>query len=429
MDVGRLLAATWLALMAGCDGPQSIDWIVRAEPEELASRVVFVEASIWEGGCEAVATAEATYREAYALDGRTPPRPPRLAPGTWAFAARGRSFECEWIVGGCAEVTLPLDEPKVETVMASVPVEVACAASRCAAGRCEGDLDAGPGRIDAGPRPEDAGLDAGQPDAGPSPEDAGPGRMDAGPGRTDAGRPDAGTPPGSTLDVIVLFDVTGSHNTAIRDARPAITSDLFEALLARGGVSVGIAYFADFPIDPFGTPDDEPFGGHVLPTADLDTLEGGLLSLPMQSGGDRAESAVEALFTLAGGTPHDASSPFDCPGGLAVGGCWRADAARVLIVITDVEQHNAPETAGGPLLSPYPASLSAAEWSTARDLLSAAEVTVFVVTRSGRPATQFRTLVTELGQDPDLSVVAYPDRFGAAHLTEVAGLVLARHPP
>lgn len=236
------------------------------------------------------------------------------------------------------------------------------------------------------------------------------------------------------LDVMLLLDVTGSHRQTINNNAGAIIDNLAAPLLAIAGVRVGVAYFADFPVSPFGNMSDVPFGGQTPPTRDVTMVRAGVGSVPAMSGGDLPESGMEALHVLAGGAPHMSSRPFACGGG-----CWRAGAERAVVIITDVSQHNAPSSflPPGELVSPYPAGLGAPSWyDDVRPLVEDERITIFGVVRDQGDSAddayrQLTLLVTELGQDPDASIVGYMSGGGAADirapLAAVRDLIVARY--
>jgi hypothetical protein len=199
-------------------------------------------------------------------------------------------------------------------------------------------------------------------------------------------------------------------------------------------VHVGVAYYADFPTAPYGSAGDVPFGTRATPTSDGAAVASALSSLPTLSGGDGAESLVEALYTIAGGAPHSpATAPTCAPSGEDAGFCWRADADRAVVVITDAASHEAPDATATPYM-PYGATVSHATWTTARSTMSSAGVTLFAIAPTGAtgdPVTQLRTMCTDLGLTPDESVVAYGTTGGSADLTTplrtMLGLVRARY--
>lgn len=215
------------------------------------------------------------------------------------------------------------------------------------------------------------------------------------------------------LDVMLLLDRTGSHNATINGNIANIMSGLVDPLLAAGDVHIGISVFADFPYGSFGRDTDRPFIGVLEPTADSATISTELSSLPSMNGGDYPEGGVEALFDLSGGDPHYSSRPFDCSGDRVHGGCWRRNAERAIVIVTDVSQHNIPSpTIGGALVSPYPADLGAPAWDDVHPLMTGGDIALFGLVRDrgtdvNDGSRQLRAVATALGDDPDLRIVDY----------------------
>jgi len=206
------------------------------------------------------------------------------------------------------------------------------------------------------------------------------------------------TPP---VDVIFLFDMTGSHATDVTGAVDAIVDDLMQPVLRMRDTRVGIDYYADFPTTAGGR--DRPFQGGVQPLGRLDNLRDELSMAPVFGGGDFPESGVEALHVLSGGDPHPLAEPLRCSSSARVaGGCWRPDAERVIVVVTDAANHNGPDPASDGLFQPYMGIDPApAEWPAVADALREQGVRLFAVVDSGAavsPAAQYEEMVDDLGQ-------------------------------
>ena len=219
-------------------------------------------------------------------------------------------------------------------------------------------------------------------------------------------------PASCPVDVMLLIDRTGSHNTLMNANRAAAESQLIAPLLAAGDVRVGLSYFADFPVDPHGSAGDVPFGSSVAPTTDMTAIASGLAALPSLAGGDGPESGVEALNVLAGAPPHMSSLPFTCAAGLDPGGCWRPEALRAVVIISDISQHNAPSNAIMGLVSPYPAGVGSPDWDTVRPRMMTQRIALFALVRDrgvseDDAASQMNLLTTQLGQDPTATVVTH----------------------
>lgn len=180
------------------------------------------------------------------------------------------------------------------------------------------------------------------------------------------------------MDVILLFDMTGSHGTSVNATD--VKSQVVAPLVALADVAVGVAQYADFPSGGYGAPSDRPFQGLQPPSLTLTTAQSGIDRLTTMMGADQPESEVEALATLAGLPPHPLSTPFACPSGTTAGGCWRAGAIRVVVVFTDAATHNGPQTSGTALYQPYSGITPApAEWPDVRDAFRAQGIELFVV--------------------------------------------------
>jgi len=170
-------------LVTGCaEDPAPADWSLRLARPELAERIAIIEASIFETGCDGRVLV---YRVEIAKHERGP-RPPRLDPGLYGFAAAARDESCRTVARGCAEVRLPArGRGRVEVLLDSVDEGPACVVGACAGGRCgrsarDADggiaLDDGGGPDDPDHRSEDDGGvdDGGRADAWAfTPADAG----------------------------------------------------------------------------------------------------------------------------------------------------------------------------------------------------------------------------------------------------------------
>jgi len=114
-------------------------------------------------------------------------------------------------------------------------------------------------------------------------------------------------------DVTFLLDTTGSMAELLRSTAQefaAIAVELDESLPF---TTYGLATFADYPTDPFGSPGDLPFVMRVQQTTDLEQLQRGLSALEAYGGGDGPESALEAIYQALTGRGYD----LDCDGGFS----------------------------------------------------------------------------------------------------------------
>lgn len=221
--------------------------------------------------------------------------------------------------------------------------------------------------------------------------------------------------PSCEVDVVLLFDVTGSHSNLIQMTAPRILDQLAFPLLDTRIVHVGVAYFADYPFNPYGNGGDVPFGGQLQPSPDGDEVLRAIESLPRMGGSDLPESGIEALHQLAGGDPHDTSRPFDCADDREGGGCYRPGARRVVVMFTDITQHGLPTADGSGPVAPYAEFVGAPEWDEVRERMLDEDIELFAVARRRRGSPdqnavgQLRVAVRELGDDPDRRVIQYDE--------------------
>ena len=187
---------------------------------------------------------------------------------------------------------------------------------------------------------EDAGMDAGL-DAGVPcvevPLDGGPVEV---PLETEAelGR----------ADVVFLIDVTASMMDEIEEIRDSLRDRLAPAIESEiPDANFGVATFADFPVMPYGDPDDYAFELELPMTADLSRVQAAINGIGLGSGRDEPESQVEALYQLATGeglVPYIDPS-FGCPMGGRGYPCFRDDALPIVLLFTDAPFHNGPDGA------------------------------------------------------------------------------------
>ncbi|MFK7984514.1 MAG: hypothetical protein AB8I08_00655 [Sandaracinaceae bacterium] len=224
----------------------------------------------------------------------------------------------------------------------------------------------------------------------------------------------------SGIDVMLLFDMTGSQAGRLETNLTSIEDNLVAPLLALGDVSIGVAAYADFPEGAFGGFSDEPFHGVSEPVSTASEVEVALAALPSFSGGDGPESGVEALSVLAGGTPPDSATPLTCSSGRSDGGCWASGVTRIVIVYTDALNHNGPSTTSSGLFDPYPMGMGAAEWPDVQAALTSDGTFVLFLLEGSAAAEQVDQMLMDLGQPGS-------DRFNASGDFEGAlGAIVAR---
>lgn len=148
-------------------------------------------------------------------------------------------------------------------------------------------------------------------------------------------------------DVLFLIDTTASmgdeHDRIAEHLRdrlaPAISGAIPDS-------QIGVATFADFPEDPFGSRDagDKPFVLLLPVTSDLSRVQAAVNAVELNNGQDEPESQVEGLFQSA--TGEGLAGFVDPSRGCPAGGfgypCFRTDALPIIFLFTDAPFHNGP---------------------------------------------------------------------------------------
>jgi len=147
------------------------------------------------------------------------------------------------------------------------------------------------------------------------------------------------------VDVFFLVDRTGSMGDEIDNIRTTLNT-LIAPGLARAipDLGIGAATYADFPIDPYGHPSDEPFRVDQPVITEITPLQGALDRITVGGGGDGPEALTEALYQLATGGGLAPFVPM-APGCRRPGvgyACFRPRAQAVILVVTDAPTHNGP---------------------------------------------------------------------------------------
>ena len=149
-------------------------------------------------------------------------------------------------------------------------------------------------------------------------------------------------------DVVFLIDVTASMMDEIEEIRDSLRDRLAPAIESEiPDASFGVATFADFPVMPYGDPDDHAFELALPMTPDLSRVQAAVNAIGLGSGRDEPESQVEALYQLATGeglVPYIDPS-FGCPMGGRGYPCFRDDALPIVLLFTDAPFHNGPDGA------------------------------------------------------------------------------------
>jgi hypothetical protein len=149
-------------------------------------------------------------------------------------------------------------------------------------------------------------------------------------------------------DVFLLMDTTGSMNGEINNLKSTISTVIVPGLQETvDDVRFGVGFFDDYPVSPYGyEATDSIFGLLQSITASASAIQSGVDELALHGGDDWAEGQVPALWAIATGEglgeylePQD-----DCPAGAVGYPCFRDDALRIVILMTDAPFHNGPES-------------------------------------------------------------------------------------
>ncbi len=159
-----------------------------------------------------------------------------------------------------------------------------------------------------------------------------------------------------SADIIFLIDRTASMQEEINLIGNQMQGLLTPAVLqAIPDARVGVATFADFPVDPLGDVErDDPFTLMTPAVSDFEQIQAAMDAIQLGDGLDAPESQVEALYQLATG---DGLGTFiapstGCPSGSIGYPCFRRDALPVILLFTDAAFHNGPDE-----VNAYPADL------------------------------------------------------------------------
>ncbi|MBI5503130.1 MAG: hypothetical protein HY907_22990 [Deltaproteobacteria bacterium] len=151
-------------------------------------------------------------------------------------------------------------------------------------------------------------------------------------------------------DLFLLIDASRTMTEEIDALQASMTSTILPELRARiPDIALGVGWFSDFAVDPYGEAGDRPFELLQTVTLDATSVQLAVNNLPSAAGGDSAGSQVEALYQSATGeglgswvSPH--AGP-DCRGAP----CFRSGAMPIVVLLTDGPFHNgAPGGFGAP---------------------------------------------------------------------------------
>ncbi len=176
-------------------------------------------------------------------------------------------------------------------------------------------------------------------------------------------------------DVYFLMDNTGSMSGTIAALQSGLTSTVIPDIRTRiPDVWFGVGGFDDYPIGTYGSASigtdsvgivhDQAFFQYQIMTSSTASAQAGVNRYRTNGGYDGPESGVAALYALAsrnnlGGYarfPGNTTTLPTCPGGYRGMACFRPDAVPIVVVMSDVDQHNSPTCAGCNYNSSVPGS-------------------------------------------------------------------------
>jgi len=147
-------------------------------------------------------------------------------------------------------------------------------------------------------------------------------------------------------DVLLLIDTTTSMDQEIDQIRARLRDRIVPAIAeAIPDSQLGVASFADFPVNPYGSVErDTPFTLHLPMTSSMADVQAAVNSLSLSNGADQPESQIEALYQTATGAGLGGYVPPSegCPMGGTGYPCFRRDALPVVLLFTDAPMHNGP---------------------------------------------------------------------------------------
>ncbi len=199
-------------------------------------------------------------------------------------------------------------------------------------------------------------------------------------------------------DVAFVVDVTASMGEEIAALQTAFGETVVPAVLeAVPDATFSVSAFTDFPFPPYGSERDVLFEMLTPQTPDVAVAAEAFGALTMGLGGDGPEAHVEALYQVATGTGRTFYPghipPAACPEGTDGCVCFRRDARRVVVLVTDAAMHSGP---GGDYA--YDATSDSPDYAQALAALRAASIRAAGVW-SGLPEGPGRAHLVTLARD------------------------------
>ena len=191
-------------------------------------------------------------------------------------------------------------------------------------------------------------------------------------------------------DVLFLIDTTGSMFDFISQLQ-LVATDVFSALLsAAPGSRFAVATFEDFPLEPFGGPEDDAYFLFQVLTDDLTEATNAIDALSLGNGFDGPESGLEGVFQAATGDGKDLNDDgdFDDAGEIlpsSVG--WSPDNDHIVVLATDNSFHDSD------VETDYPGT----GFSETVDAAKLLNMELLVIAINTFAATSYQPLVDQIG--------------------------------
>ena len=214
-------------------------------------------------------------------------------------------------------------------------------------------------------------------------------------------------------DVYFLVDTTGSMGGAITNVRTSLstpTTGIIDRVRTEiADVQFGVGGYDDYPVGGYGDPASGDRAYYHLQdiTASTTDAQAGVNMLATHYGVDGPESGVAAMWSattgmgLAGASgwtsSRAASSVGACPAGTFGWPCFRSGAVPIIVLISDIYQHNGPV---GIDENPYSDAIIGGHAPTYLELVAAlnsARVRVIGVAVSGGGRAQMERMATDTG--------------------------------
>jgi hypothetical protein len=149
------------------------------------------------------------------------------------------------------------------------------------------------------------------------------------------------------VDVMFVIDASASMRDEINTVRSRLNDLVVPGIRAAiPDAAFGLAFLGEFPVLPHARPDSgvRPYELRSPITTDVDTITATLVDIPTWGNLDDPEADIEALFQVATGLglPPFIEPSFGCPSGGVGAACFRTDAFRVIMLVTDAPMHNGP---------------------------------------------------------------------------------------